>query len=149
MLFARYGQSLLILHERCSRLILAAHPPNRKAAGIARHLHTLLEPVPPALRRSLACDNGTEFARHDQLAQALGLPTFFCDPHSPWQKGGIENAIGRLRRRLPRRMDLAHLTPAALEASVQAYNHTPRKCLGFQTPAEVFARSFSTVALQT
>jgi IS30 family transposase len=149
MLFARYGQSLLILHERCSRLILAAHPPDRKADGIARHLHALLEPVPPPLRRSLACDNGTEFARHDRLAQALGLSTFFCDPHSPWQKGGIENAIGRLRRRLPRRTDLSLLTPAALNASVQAYNHTPRKCLGWRTPAEVFAQYFSNVALQT
>ena len=148
MLFARYGQSLLILHERCSRLILAAHPPNRKAAGIAQHLHALLEPVPPPLRRSLACDNGTEFACHDRLAQALGVPTFFCDPHSPWQKGGIENAIGRLRRRLPRRTDLGSLTPADWQASVQAYNHTPRKCLGFRTPAEVFADFFSTVALQ-
>lgn len=148
MLFARYGQALLILHERHSRFLLAAHPPTRKAAVIAHQLHALLELVPPPLRRSLACDNGTEFARHDRVAEALGLATFFCDPHSPWQKGGIENAIGRLRRRLPRKTDLALLTSADLHASVRAYNHTPRKCLGFQTPAEVFAQMTSIVALQ-
>ncbi len=149
MLFARYGQALLVLHERSSRLILAVHPPDRKAATIACHLQAMLGSVPRALRRSLACDNGTEFARHHHLTRALGLTTYFCDPHSPWQKGGIENAIGRLRKGLPRRTDLRLLTPAQLQASLQAYNHTPRKCLGFQTPAELFAQSIQTVALQT
>jgi len=61
-----------------------------------------------------------------------------CDPHAPWQKGGIENAIGRMRRRLPRKTDLARLSASQLDALVATYNHTPRKCLGFQTPAEVF-----------
>ena len=149
MLFARYGQALLILHERSSRLLLAVHPPDRKASSIAGHLQSMLGAVPSALRRSLVCDNGTEFALHHQLTHALGLTTYFCDPHSPWQKGGIENAIGRLRRVLPRRTDLKLLTPDQLRATVQAYNHTPRKCLGFRTPAEVFAHSTQTVALQT
>lgn len=149
MLFARYGQALLVLHERHSRFLLTAHPPTRKAAVIAGQLKEWLAGVPQPLRRSLACDNGTEFARHACVAEALGLATFFCDPHSPWQKGGIENAIGRLRRHLPRKTDLALLTPAGLQDSVKAYNHTPRKCLGFQTPAEVFDQITSNVALQT
>ena len=82
-------------------------------------------------------DNGTEFARHHQLHD-LGIATFFCDPHAPWQKGGIENAIGRLRRSLPRKIDLATLPNERFTQLVQAYNNTPRKCLGYQTPAEVF-----------
>jgi len=85
-------------------------------------------------------DNGTEFALHHQLNDQLGMATYFCDPHAPWQKGGIENAIGRMRRRLPRKTDLATMSTPQLHALIAAYNHTPRKCLGFQTPAEVFCR---------
>ncbi len=72
------------------------------------------------------------------------MQTFFCDTHSPWQRDGIENvlfeeaAIGRLRRGLPRKTDLATVTEERFAQLVQAYNHTPRKCLGYQTPAEIF-----------
>lgn len=138
MLFARYGQALLITHERCSRLLLANRQPNKAAAPVARHLLGQFEPLPSLLRQSLTFDNGTEFALHHQLNRQLGMATYFCDPHAPWQKGGIENAIGRMRRCLPRKTDLARLTAAQLDALVAAYNHTPRKCLGFRTPAEVF-----------
>lgn len=138
MLFARYGQALLITHERCSRLLLANRQPNKAAAPVARHLLGQFKPLPPGLRQSLTFDNGTEFALHHQLNRQLGMATYFCDPHAPWQKGGIENAIGRMRRRLPRKTDLARLSAAQLDALVAAYNHTPRKCLGFRTPAEVF-----------
>ena len=68
------------------------------------------------------------------------MATYFCDPHAPWQKGGIENAIGRMRRRLPRKTDLATITLAHLNRLVAQYNHTPRKCLGFLTPARVFCQ---------
>ena len=81
--------------------------------------------------------NGTEFAFHHQL-HALGIETFFCDTHSPWQKGGVENAIGRLRRTLPRKTDLATLSDDRFTQLIQAYNNTPRKCLGYRTPAEIF-----------
>ena len=63
--------------------------------------------MPPDLRQTVTFDNGTEFARHYRLHD-LAIQTFFCDPHSPWQKGGIENAIGRLRRVLSRKTDLAN-----------------------------------------
>ena len=91
---------------------------------------------------------GTEFALHYRLTQTLGLPTFFCDPHAPWQKGGIENAIGRLRRRLPRKADLAVVAQEDLSRLVEAYNTTPRKCLAFGTPQEVFSSLINRVALQ-
>ena len=140
MLFAKYGQSALILHERTSRLIAIATPPNRRAEPTAARLADLLEPLPPGLRRTLTFDNGTEFASHSRLKHHLGLATFFCDPHSPWQKGGIENAIGRLRRFLPRKTDLDTLGPHDITRLARAYNHTPRQCLDFQTPAEVFSQ---------
>ena len=93
--------------------------------------------VATAGRQAVTFDNGTEFARHHEL-HALGIETFFCDTHSPWQKGGVENAMGRMRRTLPRKTDLAELSDDRFTELVQAYNNTPRKCLGYQTPAELF-----------
>lgn len=138
MLFRRYSQAILVTHERTSRLLLARQQPNKSAAPVARELLRQFSALPATLRRTLTFDNGTEFAQHHQLTRTLGMATYFCDPHSPWQKGGIENAIGRMRRKLPRKTDLATLSPLQLDLLVAAYNHTPRKCLGFQTPAQVF-----------
>ena len=137
VLFAKYGQAVLTLHERSSRILLAARPPNRTADLIAALMHTILKPLPEEMRRTLTFDNGTEFARHYRL-HSLGLQTYFCDPHAPWQKGGVENAIGRLRRTLPRKTDLATLSDRRFAQLLTAYNSTPRKCLDFQTPAELF-----------
>jgi len=136
--FARYGHNLLAAHERTSRLVALKRAPTKKADAVARSLARWLADLPPALRRSITFDNGTEFAAHHRLRAQLGLATFFCDPHSPWQKGGVENAIGRLRRHLPRKTNLDSLTPRQINALAQRYNHTPRRCLDFQTPAEVF-----------
>ena len=137
MMFAKYGQAILTLHERCSRILLAARPDNKTADLIAAHLERILDPVPEQVRRTITFDNGTEFARHHRL-HALGFETFFCDPHAPWQKGSIENAIGRLRRTLPRKTDLATISDQRFNTLIRAYNSTPRKCLDFRTPAELF-----------
>ena len=137
VMFAKYGQAILTLHERCSRILLAARPDNKTADLIADHLERILDPLPEQMRRTITFDNGTEFARHHRL-HTLGLETFFCDPHAPWQKGGIENAIGRLRRTLPRKTDLATITDRRFNTLLRAYNCTPRKCLDFKTPAELF-----------
>lgn len=138
MLFARYGQAVLTTHERASRVVLAARPPNKAAAPIARRLRRLFAHLPVKLRQTITFDNGTEFARHYLLHQ-LAIKTFFCDPHAPWQKGGVENAIGRIRRFLPRKTDLATLPTTRFNALIRAYNNTPRKCLDFKTPAEAFS----------
>jgi IS30 family transposase len=138
MMFAKYGQAVLTLHERQSRILLATRPLNKAANRIARHLVSLVQPLPPALRRTVTFDNGTEFARHRALHR-LAIDTYFCDPYSPWQKGGIENAIGRMRRFIPRKTDLATLPNKRFKALISAYNNTPRKCLDFKTPAETFS----------
>lgn len=137
ILFAKYGQAILTLHERTSRILLAHRPPTKAAAVIAASLATVFASLPQPLRRTVTFDNGSEFARHFEL-YALNLQTFFCDTHSPWQKGGIENAIGRMRRFLPRRTDLATIPDDQFNQLIAIYNQTPRKCLDFQTPAEVF-----------
>jgi transposase, IS30 family len=139
MLFAKYGQAVLTIHERHSRILLATRPTNKAAKPIAEHLLALFSALPPQLRRTITFDNGTEFARHRALHR-LAIKTFFCDPYAPWQKGGIENAIGRLRRFIPRKTDLATLSDNRFHALISAYNNTPRKCLDFHTPAETFTQ---------
>jgi len=76
------------------------------------------------------------------------LQTFFCDRHEPWQKGGVENAICRLRRWLPRKTDLDKIEPDQMKWSNDRYNNTPRKSLGYKTPHEVFLELKERVALQ-
>jgi len=137
ILFAKYGQAILSLHERASRILLAHRPANKTAALIADSLHSLLAALPAELRQTITFDNGSEFAHHFRLHD-LALKTFFCDPHAPWQKGSIENAIGRMRRFLPRKTNLATIPDDQFNQLVTIYNHTPRKCLDFRTPAEVF-----------
>jgi IS30 family transposase len=140
MAFARYGQTILMLHERSTRALIGTRLPSKQAAPVARAIHDALAPLPGALRQTLTFDNGTEFAHHYEL-NASGIATYFCDPHAPWQKGGIENAIGRMRRLLPRKTDLATVDDRRFIALIAAYNNTPRKCLDWKTPAEAFSLS--------
>lgn len=135
MAFAKYGQNILMLHERTSRALIGTRLANKQAEPVARTLGAIMASLPPPLRRTITFDNGTEFARHYDL-NAIGIDTYFCDPHAPWQKGGIENAIGRMRRVLPRKTDLATIDDDTFSAIIAAYNNTPRKCLDWKTPAE-------------
>lgn len=140
MLFRRSGPTILALHERRTRFTVIVRQKGKAAAPIAASIRRVLEPLPPRLRRTLTFDNGTEFALHHTLRKPLRMKTYFCDPYAPWQKGGVENAIGRLRRGLPSKTNLGELSSAALKRLARLYNHTPRKCLGYQTPAEAFAQ---------
>jgi len=148
MLFRTYGQAVLVAHERVSRLTRLLRQPSKAAKPVLDSLLALFKHLAPKLRRSITFDNGSEFSLHGTLKARLGIRTFFCDPHAPWQKGGIENAIGRLRRPLPRKSDLATVTQRQLDRLIDRYNNTPRKCLSFRTPLEVFNALSQRVALQ-
>lgn len=134
MAFAQGNDTLVVAQERTSRLIMAASQPTKAADLVINCLQAMIAPLPAEMRRTMTFDNGAEFARH----QRLPLKTFFCDPHSPWQKGSVENAIGRLRRYLPRKTNLKEITANEIIDITKHYNNIPRKCLDFKTPAEVF-----------
>ena len=96
--------------------------------------------VDPGLRSSVTFDNDTTFGRHSLLKDLFGMTTWFCDAYASWQKGGVENANGRLRRWLPRSFDLDTLSEPDLQDVIVSLNTTPRKCLGFITPLQAFLK---------
>ena len=147
MSFSKPGQFLLVAQERRSRRALLLRQEAKTAQSVADNLSAMVEGMPPRACQSMTFDNGAEFGKHYLLHRRFGIQTWFCDTHSPWQKGGIENAIGRLRRQLPRKTDLHTLPAHRLASFLDRYNNTPRKCLAFKPPNEVFFEH--AVALQT
>ncbi len=139
MHFRRQRDILLTLQERCSRLTLAGRLHSKDATDTADAIIDELVALPSTAVRTITHDTGGEFARHDRVRNAIGLRAFFCDPHSPWQRGGIENANRRLRRDLPRKTSLGGYTDNDIDSIVWNLNSTPRKCLAFKTPIEAFA----------
>jgi IS30 family transposase len=119
---------------------LAGHGAEAVRDAIANAIVTL----PEQLRRSLTWDQGTEMAQHAQLRIQTGLPIYFCDPRSPWQRGSNENTNGLLRQYFPKGTDLARHDPEDLAAVAAALNGRPRKTLGWRTPAEALNEYLST-----
>jgi IS30 family transposase len=131
--------NLTSLVERQSRLVRLVPNRDRRSGQVIKAMGDALAALPPAARRTITFDRGSEFLGYEHLAKNHGIDAYFCDPHSPWQKGSIENTNGRLRRFLPGELDLATLTPIHLQEIETRMNSTPRKCLGFRTPLEAFA----------
>ena len=147
MHFSTQGRAVLVLYDRKSRYIYTVPTDTKKATEVMAGLHNLFENLPHDRRKTVTFDNGQEFRHHQELQQSKSIKTFFCEPYKPWQKGGVENTIGRLRRFLPRKTNPNEVTTDRLDKIMNRFNNTPRKCLGFKTPAEAFFNQ--RVALQT
>lgn len=127
------------LVERKSRYAIIMKNPDRQSIPVIEQIIVALAALPAEARQSFTFDRGTEFMAWRRLLDGLGAQTWFCDPSSPWQKGSIENTNRRLRRHLPREIDLIGVREKDLRDICRVLNSTPRKCLGYRTPAEVFS----------
>ena len=128
------------LVERTSRYVMLVKLDGLTAKDILDGFSRRLRDVPPSLRKTLTYDQGTEMALHKRLASRLRIDIFFCDAHSPWQRGSNENANGIIREFLPKGVDLSPFTAKNLSDLEFVLNNTPRDILGFKTPHEVFSK---------
>ena len=136
--------AIATLVERATRYVMLVHlPGTHDAPAVAAALTTTIQTLPAHLRRSLTWDRGTEMARHRDITLATDMQIYFCDPHSPWQRGSNENTNGLLRQYFPKGSDLSMHTPQHLLAVAAELNGRPRKTLGWATPAEEISRLLS------
>ncbi len=124
--------------ERKSRYVAAAVLPDKSAAVMAQRTSWAFEGIAKPMRRTLTVDNGKEFAHFKSIQAKTGLEVYFADPYCAWQRGCNENTNGLLRQYFPKGSDLSVLNRTALASAVKRLNHRPRKCLGYQSPHEVF-----------
>ncbi|MDP1974788.1 MAG: IS30 family transposase [Alphaproteobacteria bacterium] len=149
MSFMKNSQHMLVLRERKTMFTLSTPLQNKKALDTARAIISLLKGLPKKSRKSVTYDNGGEFAAHSNVFEAIAVPAFFCDPYASWQKGGVENTNGRLRRDLPRKTNLKIMRSEDFNETIDNYNLTPRKNLGWLSPLEAFHKNLNRVALST
>lgn len=128
------------LIERNTRLCILAALPDAKAESVSLALTEAMAYLPAELRKTLTYDRGREMAEHKILEQDLEIEVYFCDPHSPWQKGTCENMNGLIRQYLPKGIDLSHADQTYLNKIAMSLNSRPRKALNWMTPLEKFGQ---------
>ena len=132
------------LVERASRFVMLLHLPNGHGAdAVEKAMVTAMAGLPERLRQTLTWDQGTEMANHAKIAAATDLEIYFCDPHSPWQRGTNENTNGLLRQYFPKGADLSGFHPDYLEHVAAKLNNRPRKTLNWNTPAQALDQLLS------
>ena len=112
--------------------------PSPDADVVARAVIEALADIPPHLRKTVTFDNGSEFAHHRHIAEALGVDVYFAHPYSAWERARNENANGLLRQYLPKKTSFKDLTKERVENIAEALNNRPRRKQHFRTPNEVF-----------
>jgi IS30 family transposase len=128
------------LVERSTRFVLLLHlPAGRDAHLVEQAMREAIGTLPAELTRTITWDQGKEMSRHAGFTIATGIPVYFCDPHSPWQRGSNENTNGLLRQYLPKGTDLSVHSAADLTRIAASLNNRPRKTLGFMKPSEKLA----------
>ncbi len=130
--------AIAVVQERTSRHCAIALLPAKTAANMHEGVIRKMRTLPLHLLKSITYDNGTENAAHEATNAVLGTRSFFCQPYHSWEKGGVENCIGLIRRYYPKKTDWSSLSQKDCDNVARRLNTRPRKCLGFKTPEEVF-----------
>jgi IS30 family transposase len=140
LIIGKGGKSqIATLVDRHSRFaILVKIPYDRTADRVAALLAEKMETLPEFMKKSVTWDQGKEMARHADFTVKTGIPVYFCDPHSPWQRGTNENTNGLLRQYFPKGTDLSLHSQAELDMVAMQLNDRPRKTLGWKKPIEVY-----------
>ncbi|WP_442791349.1 IS30 family transposase [Micromonospora sp. NBC_01739] len=147
LVIGKAGASAIVtLVERTTRYVmLGALPQGRDSEAVIGVLTTLTTRMPTHLRRSLTWDQGSEMATHPQFTITTGCPVYFCDPHSPWQRGSNENTNGLLRQYFPKNSyDFRTIDQTGLDDVAHELNTRPRETLGWDTPAQRLAQLITT-----
>jgi transposase, IS30 family len=135
--------SVGVLVERTSRLVLLAKMDDATAASALAGFSAKLNSIATPMRQSMTYDQGREMSRHADLTAQTGVKVYFCDPHSPWQRGTCENTNGLLRQYLPKGTDLSLFSQEELDGIADSLNNRPRATHAFHSPLEVFARTLA------
>ena len=134
----KQSEKILINVERKSGLLVAQKIKDKKADTVLESTEGLFEEFPSELCLSITYDNGTEFARHQEIENSTNMTVYFAKPYSPWERGTCENTIGLLREFIPKGADLTKVSEEDLQYYVKLINGRPRKRLNYKTPIEVF-----------
>ncbi len=141
MVFGKQTKTNLItLRERQSRYMLAIKNKNKKSGSTAKKIIKAFNKLGKQRISSLTLDNGLEFARHEEIAEKLALKTYFCEPYKSYQKGTIENGNKQLREWFPRNSAIDDISTKTIRSKLNLLNQRPMKCLGYNTPSEIFFR---------
>jgi IS30 family transposase len=127
-------------HGKSNRIKNGAALAGHGADAVRNAITEQMNRLPKALRRSITWDQGSELAQHARLREESGVPIYFCNPHSPWQRATNENTNGLLRQYFPKGTDLCRHSGTWLDAVAAALNSRPRKCLGWKTPLEALTK---------
>ena len=125
--------------ERKSRYLIAQVMDDRKSATFNSHCFEAFKFISNTLIKTFTVDRGKEFAGYNEIEKRLNIDVYFADPYASWQRGTNENTNGLVREFYPKRFDFSTITQNELDVVVNIINNRPRKCLGYKTPAEVFA----------
>jgi IS30 family transposase len=137
---ASHKSAVGTLVERSTRFVLLLHlPDDHSAPAVAEAMRRAISTLPNELTKSVTWDQGREMARHTDFTIATGIPVFFCDPHSPWQRGSNENTNGLLRQYMPKGADLSKFSAEDLLRIQRSLNGRPRKTLDYMMPSEKLA----------